>query len=83
MQRSNGGIPRQGDVSSQRSILESYPDKIASAPNQPALSGGTKIIERQFEIWREYVEAIELDPGADLGEVADLATKYAALSAKE
>jgi hypothetical protein len=68
---------------SKASILESHADKIALAPNQPALSDGTKIIERQIEMLREHVEVVQPEPCSGLGEVADFAGKYAALGAKE
>jgi hypothetical protein len=45
-------------VSAPRSVVECDSDMIAPPPDQPTLANGMKIIERQFKIWREYVEAI-------------------------
>jgi hypothetical protein len=82
------GFPRGNTAQSKgasraASTLESDSDKITSAPNQPAFLNGAKIIERHIEIWRKYIDAIELDPSPGTGEVADFACKNAALRAKE
>jgi hypothetical protein len=66
-----------------RSVIECDSDMIAPPPDQPTLANGMKIIERQLKIWRKYVEAIQHNPGTDIGDVSYLATKYTRLSAEK
>jgi hypothetical protein len=70
-------------VSPTGSILERDSDKIAAAPDQPTFADSAKIVERQFEIRRQHVEATEPDLSAGIADVLHFASKYAALGAKE
>jgi hypothetical protein len=70
-------------VSLTQSIFERDSDEIVPAPDQPTFADGAKIIERQLKIRRQYVEAIQPDLSADIGDVPRFASKYTALGAKE
>jgi hypothetical protein len=65
---------RKGRVAEQGgSVSKSHPDEIPVAPDQAAGSGGVKIIERQFEIYRDDIDPIDADPGAGTCKVAKAA----------
>jgi hypothetical protein len=43
--------------------LKGDADKIALPPDHATFAHGVKFVERQFEIQRQQIEAVELDPG--------------------
>jgi hypothetical protein len=55
------------------SVLEGYTDEISFSPDQTAGTGGAKIVERQFEIYRDNIDPINADPGAGTCKVAKAA----------
>jgi hypothetical protein len=70
-------------LTAERSVLKCHADEIALPPDHAALAHGMKFIEGQFEIHRQQVEALELDPGPGIRDVLNAAGEDAALRIKE
>jgi len=63
--------------------LEGNAGEVALTPNQPALPDGMKIVEGQLKIGRQDVDVVQLNSGADIGDVAYAAAEYTALGAEK
>jgi len=56
-------VPGSVWLTAERSVLKCHADEIALPPDHAACAHGMKFVEGQFEIQRQQVEALELDPG--------------------
>ena len=65
------------------SVLKRNTDEIALPPDHAAFANGVKLVEAQFEIRRQKVEAVELNSGPGIRDVLNAAGEYAALRIKE
>jgi hypothetical protein len=63
--------------------LKRNADEIALPPDHAALANGVKIVETQFEIQRQHIEAVEFDSGAGIRDVLNAAGEDTALRVKE
>jgi DNA-binding MarR family transcriptional regulator len=57
--------------------------KVAMAPNQSALSGGSEIVKRQFEFQRDDFQTEQLNPGAGIRDIVNRARVYAGAFAEK
>ena len=55
------------------SVLKRHTDEIALPPDHPAFANGVKFVETQFEIQRQQIEVLELDPGPGIRDVLNAA----------
>jgi hypothetical protein len=64
-------------------IFERDADEVTFPPYQAALSDGPKIVERETEVERNQVEAVQANASAVVGRIANVAIKNASSSFEE
>lgn len=77
------GAASSGAAGGGESVLKGDADKIALPPDHATFAHGVKFVERQFEIQRQQIEAVEFDPGTGIGDVLNAAREDAALCVEE
>jgi hypothetical protein len=69
--------------SRQHSILKCDADEVALTPDHATFANGVEIVEAQFEIQRQQIEAMELDARPHIRDVLNTAGENAALFVEE
>ena len=70
----SAGLPAaDASVGEDDLVSEGHADEISVSPDQTAGTGGAKIVERQFEIYRDNIDSIHANPGAGICKVAKAA----------
>ena len=65
------------------SVEKRNTDAIALPPDHAALANGVKIVEGQFEIHGQQVEAVQFNSGPGIGDIVNVAGEDASLRVKE
>jgi len=69
--------------SAERSVLKRNADEIALPPDHAAFADGVKLVETQFEIHWQQIQAVEFDSSPHIGHVLNAAGEDATLLVKE
>jgi hypothetical protein len=78
-----GGLIRHDRGKKKHLVLKCDADEVALTPDHATFANGVEIVETQFEIWRQQIEAVELDTGSHICNVLNAAGENAALFIEE
>jgi hypothetical protein len=78
-----GGLIWHDGGKKEHSVLKCDADEVALTPDHATFANGVEIVETQFEIERQQIEAVELDTSPDICDVLNAAGENAALFIEE